>query len=444
MSVRAGRPGRPGAVAASAGRRERDPRRRVVAVCAGTGCRAQGALERGRRAPRRGRGARSRRRARGARHRLPRLLRARPARGPAAGGHRLPARRGRRRRRDRGADPARRRGRAAAVHRRRVGAGLPHRAGDPLLPRPAAPAAGRQRPARPHVHRRLHRARRLRGPRQGPRDGPRGGARGGQALGPARTRRRRLPDGPQVGGVPQGRGRPQVRGLQRRRGRPRRVHGRALLEGNPHSVLEGMLIGAYAMGAREGHVYVRQEYPARRRARHARDRAGSGGRPARRVHPRQRPLVRPPGQPRRRRLRLRRGQRDDGLARGPARRAAPALIHLSERGLWGRPTNLNNVETWANVPQIVLQRRRLVPRHRHRGLHGHQDLLARRQGEQHRARRGPHGHHAARDRLRRRRRDPGGQEVQGRPDRRPVRRLPARPPSSTCRWTSTRSWPRAR
>ena len=35
----------------------------------------------------------------------------------------------------------------------------------------------------------------------------------------------------------------------------------ALLEGNPHSVLEGMIIGAYAMGAREGHVYVRQEYP---------------------------------------------------------------------------------------------------------------------------------------------------------------------------------------
>jgi len=36
---------------------------------------------------------------------------------------------------------------------------------------------------------------------------------------------------------------------------------RALLEGNPHSILEGLLIGAYAIGANEGYIYVRQEYP---------------------------------------------------------------------------------------------------------------------------------------------------------------------------------------
>jgi len=36
---------------------------------------------------------------------------------------------------------------------------------------------------------------------------------------------------------------------------------RSLLEGNPHSVLEGMIIGAYAIGANEGFVYVRNEYP---------------------------------------------------------------------------------------------------------------------------------------------------------------------------------------
>ena len=36
---------------------------------------------------------------------------------------------------------------------------------------------------------------------------------------------------------------------------------RSLLEGNPHRVLEGMIIGAYAIGANEGYVYVRDEYP---------------------------------------------------------------------------------------------------------------------------------------------------------------------------------------
>ena len=36
---------------------------------------------------------------------------------------------------------------------------------------------------------------------------------------------------------------------------------RSLLEGNPHQVLEGLIIGAYAIGAHEGFVYVRQEYP---------------------------------------------------------------------------------------------------------------------------------------------------------------------------------------
>jgi NADH:ubiquinone oxidoreductase subunit F (NADH-binding) len=36
---------------------------------------------------------------------------------------------------------------------------------------------------------------------------------------------------------------------------------RALLEGNPHSILEGLIIGGYAIGAHEGYIYVRQEYP---------------------------------------------------------------------------------------------------------------------------------------------------------------------------------------
>ena len=36
---------------------------------------------------------------------------------------------------------------------------------------------------------------------------------------------------------------------------------RSLLEGNPHSVIEGMIIGAYAIGATDGYIYVRMEYP---------------------------------------------------------------------------------------------------------------------------------------------------------------------------------------
>ena len=36
---------------------------------------------------------------------------------------------------------------------------------------------------------------------------------------------------------------------------------RSVLEGNPHLVLEGMMIGAYAIGASQGYIYVRNEYP---------------------------------------------------------------------------------------------------------------------------------------------------------------------------------------
>ena len=88
----------------------------------------------------------------------------------------------RRRRRDRREDRARRRRRAAPLHRRRTERLHAREERDPVLPRPAAPAARRQRAARPHVDRRLHRARRLLGARQGARDGARGRPRRGQAL----------------------------------------------------------------------------------------------------------------------------------------------------------------------------------------------------------------------------------------------------------------------
>ena len=79
----------------------------------------------------------------------------------------------------------------------------------------------------------------------------------------------------------------------------------ALLEGNPHSVLEGMIIGAFAMGAREGHVYVRQEYPVAVERITRATSTGARARPAGRGDPRQRAVLRRAGQPRRRGVRVR-------------------------------------------------------------------------------------------------------------------------------------------
>ena len=61
--------------------------------------------------------------------------------------------------------------------------------------------------------------------------------------------RRRLPDVAQMAGLPGGRRRRAVSHLQRRRGRPGRFMNRSLIEGDPHAVLEGMLIAAYTIGA---------------------------------------------------------------------------------------------------------------------------------------------------------------------------------------------------
>jgi NADH:ubiquinone oxidoreductase subunit F (NADH-binding)/(2Fe-2S) ferredoxin/Pyruvate/2-oxoacid:ferredoxin oxidoreductase delta subunit len=129
----------------------------------------------------------------------------------------------------------------------------------------------------------------------------------------------------------------------------------ALLEGNPHGVLEGMIIGALAMGAREGHVYVRQEYPvAVERITRAIVQARGLGLLGDAILGSELCFD----------LRVSRGggafvcgEASAMMASLEGRRGVPRrrLIHLSERGLWGRPTNLNNVETWANVPHIVLK-----------------------------------------------------------------------------------------
>jgi NADH:ubiquinone oxidoreductase subunit F (NADH-binding)/NAD-dependent dihydropyrimidine dehydrogenase PreA subunit len=120
-------------------------------------------------------------------------------------------------------------------------------------------------------------------------------------------------------------------------------------------VLEGMIIGAYAMGAREGHVYVRQEYPvAVERITRAIVQAREAGLLGEHIlgsdHSFDLQVSRGGGA-------FVCGEASAMMASLEGRRGVPRrrLIHLSERGLWGRPTNLNNVETWANVPQIVLR-----------------------------------------------------------------------------------------
>jgi NADH-quinone oxidoreductase subunit F len=128
---------------------------------------------------------------------------------------------------------------------------------------------------------------------------------------------------------------------------------RAVLEGNPHSILEGLLIGAYAIGAHHGYVYVRQEYPlalenigiAIRQAREygllGAGILGSGFAFDVRVHRGAGAFV--CGEETALLLSL------EGKPGEPRPRPPYPAVH----GLWGKPTNINNVETWANVPLIV-------------------------------------------------------------------------------------------
>ncbi len=128
---------------------------------------------------------------------------------------------------------------------------------------------------------------------------------------------------------------------------------RSILEGDPHRLLEGMAIGAYAMGAEEGIIYVRAEYPlaikrldiAIKQAREAgylgkgifgtgfnfdiRIKAGAGAFVC--------------------------GEETALIASLEGERGMPRLKppFPAQKGYWGQPTNINNVETFANVPWII-------------------------------------------------------------------------------------------
>jgi len=128
---------------------------------------------------------------------------------------------------------------------------------------------------------------------------------------------------------------------------------RSLVEGNPHSVLEGMLIGAYAIGSHEGYVYIRNEYPmAVRHVRMAIQQAEECGLLGENIL----------GSGFDFNIRIKRGggaficgESTALMASLEGRVGEPRAkyVHTSEQGLWGQPTNLNNVETWANVPLII-------------------------------------------------------------------------------------------
>lgn len=138
-------------------------------------------------------------------------------------------------------------------------------------------------------------------------------------------------------------------------GDPGAFMNRRVLEGDPHSVIEGMIIAAYAIGARQGYIYCRAEYPiavstmtlAIKQARalgllgknilgtnfsfDLEIRMGAGAF----VCGEETALI---------------SSIEGGRGEPRVRPPFPAT-----KGLWGKPTNINNVETYANVPQIILK-----------------------------------------------------------------------------------------
>jgi NADP-reducing hydrogenase subunit HndC len=128
---------------------------------------------------------------------------------------------------------------------------------------------------------------------------------------------------------------------------------RTLMEGDPHAVLEGMAIGAYALGAQQGYIYVRMEYPlaikhlsiaieqARALGLLGKNLLGTGFNFDVQINRGAGAFVC--------------GEETALIAslEGRVGEPIPRPPYPAEKGLWGRPTIINNVETWANVPLIM-------------------------------------------------------------------------------------------
>jgi len=136
-------------------------------------------------------------------------------------------------------------------------------------------------------------------------------------------------------------------------GDPGAFMNRALMEGNPHSILEGLIIGAYAIGSHEGFIYVRQEYPlavenmqmaleqAEKYGFLGKDILGSGFDFKVKIHKGAGAFVS--------------GESSALMTaiEGKVGEPRPKYVHTSEKGVWDKPSTLNNVETWANIPLII-------------------------------------------------------------------------------------------
>jgi NADH-quinone oxidoreductase subunit F len=136
-------------------------------------------------------------------------------------------------------------------------------------------------------------------------------------------------------------------------GDPGAFMNRALMEGNPHCILEGLIIGAYAIGSHEGFVYVRQEYPlavenmsfaieqAEKYGLLGKDILGSGFDFKVKIHRGAGAFVS--------------GESSALMTaiEGRVGEPRPKYVHTAEKGIWDKPSALNNVETWANLPLII-------------------------------------------------------------------------------------------
>jgi NADH:ubiquinone oxidoreductase subunit F (NADH-binding)/NAD-dependent dihydropyrimidine dehydrogenase PreA subunit len=148
-------------------------------------------------------------------------------------------------------------------------------------------------------------------------------------------------------------GRPKYMICNADEGDPGAYMDRSIIEADPHSVVEGMLIGAYAVGSDTGYVYIRTEYPL------ARHRLGIAIKQAREYGLLGEDIL---GSGFSFDIHIKQGAGAFVCGESSALRASlegrvgeptAKYDHATEKGLWQKPTVLNNVETFANIPPII-------------------------------------------------------------------------------------------